>query len=103
MKYYGSKVEVYNGNAKFTKGGLTKQDIVVVKDKYGNKRYKSEKQLSSGKKKNTPRDHWAKAVKKAYTQLVKEKVIPNGKFIPVGGETKLGKQLYKRTSNIFNV
>jgi acyl-CoA thioesterase len=32
MKYYGSKAEVYHGVAKFTKGELTKKDIIRVND-----------------------------------------------------------------------
>jgi hypothetical protein len=97
-KYYGSKAEVYHGTAKYTKGGLTKKDIKLVKDKYGNERYKSKKQQASGHKKGTFRDKWAKAMKAARKELVKEGVIEkDAGFVPVGGKTKDGKALLKRT------
>ena len=97
-KYYGSKAEVYHGTAKYTKGGLTKKDIKLVKDKYGNERYKSKKQQASGHKKGTVRDKWAKAMKAARKELVKEGVIEkDAGFVPVGGKTKDGKALLKRT------
>ena len=38
ISYYGSKTEVYNGTAKYTKGGLQKKDIARVNDGYGNYR-----------------------------------------------------------------
>ena len=97
-KYYGSKAEVYHGTAKYTKGGLTKKDIKLVKDKYGNERYKSKKQQAAGHKKGTFRDKWAKAMKAARKELVKEGVIEkDAGFVPVGGKTKDGKALLKRT------
>ena len=102
MDYYGSKVQVYNGTAKMTKGGLTKKDIKKVKDKYGNIRYKSKDQQSSGKKKNTFREKWAKAMKKARKELVKEDVIEDGEFVPVGGKTRKGKALLKRIREIMD-
>ena len=95
-KYYGSKAEVYHGNAKYTKGGLTKKDIILKKDKYGNERFKSKKQQAAGHKKGTFRDKWSKAMKAARKELVKEGVIDGG-FVPVGGKTKEGKSLLKRT------
>ena len=49
IKYYGSRAEVYHGNAQYTKGGLAKSDLKLVKDKYGHERYKSKKQQASGK------------------------------------------------------
>lgn len=97
-KYYGSKAEVYHGTAKYTKGGLTKKDIKLVKDKYGNERYKSKKQQAAGHKKGTFRDKWAKAMRAARKELVKEGTIePDAGFVPVGGKTKDGKALLKRT------
>jgi hypothetical protein len=102
MKYYGSKVEVYNGNAKYTKGGLVKSDIVRIKDKEGNYRYKSKKQLKSGRKKNSFRAKWAKAMKKARKELVKEGVIDEGEFVPVGGKTAKGKKLLKRIRELVD-
>ena len=89
-KYYGSKAEVAHGTAQYTKGGLTKKDIVVIDDGYGNYRYKSKKQQRSGKKKGTFRDAWSKAMKKARKELGLEG------FVPVGGKTKDGKALLKR-------
>jgi hypothetical protein len=96
-KYYGSKAEVYHGNAQYTKGGLTKSDIILKKDKYGNERFKSKKQQKSGKKKGTFRDKWTKAMKAARKELLKEGVIEKGEFVPVGGKSKEVKALLKRT------
>jgi len=98
IKYYGSKAEVFHGNAKFTKGGLEKKDIVLKKDRYGNERYKSKKQQASGRKKGTFRDKWAKAMKAARKELVKEgEIDKDSGFVPVGGTSKEGKMLLKRT------
>lgn len=97
-KYYGSKAEVFHGTAKLTKGGLEKKDIILKKDRYGNERYKSKKQQAAGHKKGTFRDKWAKAMKKARKELIKEGVIDrDAGFVPVGGKTKDGKALLKRT------
>lgn len=102
-KYYGSKAEVFHGTAKYTKGGLTKKDLVLKKDKYGNERYKSKKQQTAGHKKNTFRDKWAKAMRKARKELIKEGVIDKDSgFVPVGGKTKEGKALLKRTKKIID-
>jgi hypothetical protein len=101
MKYYGSKAEVFHGTAKLTKGGLSKSDIKLVKDRYGNERYKSKKQQASGKKKGTFRDKWTKAVKEARNELIKRKVLEKGEFIPVGGPTREGKALLERTREIM--
>ena len=98
VKYYGSKAEVFHGNARYTKGGLTKKDIKLMKDKYGNERYKSKKQQASGHKKGTFRDKWAKAMKAARKELIKEDIIDkDAGFVPVGGSSKEGKALLKRT------
>ena len=101
MEYYGSKSQVYHGTAKQTKGGLTKSDIKRVKDKYGNIRYKSKDQQKSGKKKNTFRAKWAKAMKRARKELISERVIKEGKFVPIGGTTRAGKALLKRIRSIM--
>ena len=90
MEALGSKSQVYNKTAKKTKGGLTKKDIIRIDDGYGNIRYKSKKQQASGKKKNSFRGKWAKAMKKARKELKLEG------FVPVGGKTKDGKALLKR-------
>jgi ribonuclease HIII len=50
--------------------------------------YKSKKQLKSGRKANSFRAKWAKAMKKARKELIKEKVIKEGDFVPFGGKTK---------------
>ena len=100
-KYYGSKAEVFHENAKYTKGGLTKKDIILKKDKYGNERYKSKKQQIAGRKKGTFREKWCKAMKKARGELIKEKIINKGDFVPVGGKTKDGKALLKRTKELI--
>ena len=101
LKYYGSKAEVFHGNAQYTKGGLTKSDIILKKDKYGNERFKSKKQQKSGKKKGTFRDKWTKAMKAARKELLKEKIISKGEFVPVGGTSKEGKALLKRTRELM--
>ncbi len=102
IKYYGSKAEVFHGNARFTKGGLTKRDIFLKKDRYGNERYKSKRQQAAGHKKGTFRDKWAKAMKKARKELIKEDVIDKDEgFVPVGGKTKEGKALLKRTRELM--
>ena len=102
IKYYGSKAEVFHGNAKYTKGGLTKKDIVLKKDRYGNERYKSRHQQKAGHKKGTFRDKWTKAMKKARKQLIDEdKIDEDAGFVPVGGKTKEGKALLKRTRELM--
>jgi hypothetical protein len=95
IKYYGSKAEVAHGNAKYTKGGLTKKDIVIIDDGYGNYRYKSKHQQKAGKKKTGFRAKWAKAMKKARKELELEG------FVPVGGKTKDGKALLRRIRQIM--
>jgi hypothetical protein len=54
----GSKAEVYHGTKEYTNGGLRKKDIVRVKDKQGNYRYKSRNQIKTGKK-NSFIKNWA--------------------------------------------
>ena len=99
MQTYGSKSQVYNGSAEQTKGGLKKKDIIKIKDAYGNVRYKSKVQQKT--KKNDFRAKWSRAMKRARNQLIKEKKIIPGEFVPVGGKTKKGKLLYKRTKDLF--
>jgi len=101
MEYYGSKSQVYNGTAKMTKGGLVKSDIKRLDDGYGNIRYKSKKQQASGKKSSSFRAKWAKAMKKARKELIKEGTIQKGDFVPVGGKTKAGKALLKRIKELI--
>ncbi len=98
IKYYGSKAEVYHGTAKYTKGELEKKDIVRVNDGYGNYRYKSKKQSKSNG--NSFIKKWAKAVKQAKKELKKEGYDVSG-FVPVGGTSKVGKALLKRTKQIM--
>jgi hypothetical protein len=101
-KYYGSKAEVYHGTAKYTKGGLEKKDIILKKDRWGNERYKSKAQQKAGKKKGTYRDEWTKAMKKARKELLKENILEEGQFVPVGGKSKEGKALLKRIHEIMD-
>tara|TARA_Y100000389_G_C17328306_1_gene446706 strand:+ start:56 stop:379 length:324 start_codon:yes stop_codon:yes gene_type:complete len=101
---HGSKVQVYNGTAKMTRGGLKKKDIMRIKDKYGNVRYKSKVQKAMGKKKTGKqrgRAEWTNAMKKARRELIREGVIESGEFVPVGGKTKEGKALLKRIKEIY--
>ena len=93
----GSKAEVYHGTKLYTNGGLRKADIARVSDGYGNYRYKSKKQ---NKKKNPFIVRWSKAVKRARKQLEKEGMDLSG-FVPVGGKTRKGKALLKRTRKIM--
>ena len=98
-KKYGSKAEVFHGTAEQTRGELFKKDIIQIDDGYGNFRYKSKVQQRSGKKKGTFREAWAKAMKKARKELIKEGIIDGG-FVPVGGKTREGKALLKRTKEL---
>jgi hypothetical protein len=94
---YGSKAEVYHGNADCTRGSkLFKKDIVRINDGYGNFRYKSKKQQKAGHKQNSFRAKWAKAMKKARKELGLEG------FVPVGGKSKEGKALLKRIREIMD-
>ncbi len=97
IPYYGSKAEVFHGSARYTKGGLTKKDIKRVNDGYGNYRYKSIKQQKS---KNSFIKKWSKAVKQAKKELTKEGHDVSG-FVPVGGTSKIGKLLLKKTRQII--
>ena len=100
MTIFGSKSQVYHGSADETRGGLVKKDIVRLDDGYGNIRYKSKKQQKSGKKANSFRAKWAKAMKKARKELIGEGVINKGDFVPIGGKTKAGKALLKRIKEL---
>jgi len=100
INYYGSKAEVFHGNARFTKGGLQKKDIKRINDGYGNYRYKSIKQQKQGKKKNSFIKKWSRAVKTAKKELTKEGHDLSG-FVPVGGSSKVGKMLLKKTRQIM--
>ena len=98
-KNIGSKAEVYHGTKDYTNGGLRKKDIIRVKDSQGNYRYKSKRQRTSGRK-NKFIKKWSKAVKQAKKQLEREGMDLSG-FVPVGGKTKQGKALLKKTKQIF--
>lgn len=102
---YGSKAQVYHGTADITRGGLKKKDIRRKKDKWGNYRYHAKKQLEKGKqtsaKSQKARSKWTKAMKKARKELLKEGKIKEGEFVPVGGKTRAGKALLKRTREIY--
>ena len=97
MNYYGSKVEVYNKTARYTKGGLEKKDIIRIDDGYGNYRYKSRRQQKKGRRKNSFIRKWAKAVKRARKELSLDG------FIPVGGSTRKGKALLKKTRELMKI
>ncbi len=78
MLEIGSKVQVWNGKAKMTAGGLKKKDIVKVTNKRtGVTRYKSKEQQANGKKtqkkSQKARAAWTRATKRAYKYLQKEK------------------------------
>ena len=79
----GSKVQVYNGKAEHTSGGLYKKDIIRVTDGNGVTRYKSKEQHANGKKKTKKsqkaRHKWTQATKKAYKYL-KEKRKGDSKY-----------------------
>jgi hypothetical protein len=98
-KNIGSKAEVYHGTKDYTNGGLRKKDIIRVKDAQGNYRYKSKRQRTSGRK-NKFIKKWAKAVKRARKELEREGMDLSG-FVPVGGSTRKGKALLKRTKLIM--
>lgn len=98
MEYRGSKAQVYNGTAKQTGGGLLKKDIVRIKDKNGNIRYKSKVQQRNGKK--SPLRKLAKVMSIARKQLIKEGIIDEGDFVPIGGKTKKGIALKRRMKEL---
>ena len=100
MSYRGSKSQVYNGTAQQTGGGLTKKDIVRIKDREGNIRYKSKVQQRNGKKANSPLRKLAKLMSRARKELIKEGTIDSSDFVPVGGKTKKGKALKKRMKEL---
>lgn len=41
-------------------------------------------------------------MKRARKELIKERVIVSGEFVPVGGKTRKGKALLKRIREIMN-
>ena len=109
-KTTGSKAEVFSGTAKKTSGGLMKKDLARVK-KRGEYRIVSKKQQALGKRKTGPRAEWAKAVKEARKQLIKEKKINKGEFIPIlkrvskkynKTQNKKGRELYRRAKAIYS-
>ena len=101
IPYYGSKAEVYHGNARYTKGGLEKKDLILKKDRYGNERYKSKAQQKAGKKKGTFRDDWTKSMKKA-RKKPKKKMSNGGEPGPIEGIKKFIKGKFEKYSPKFN-
>lgn len=108
-KTTGSKLEVWNGTAKKTSGGLLKKDLMRVK-KRGEFRIVSKRQHALGKRKTGPRAEWAKAIKEARKQLVKEKKIEKGEFVPIlkrvsskynQTQNKKGRELYRRAKELY--
>jgi len=85
LRETGSYVQVYRGTKKYTKGGLTKKDL--VKNKKG--RIVSKRQQS-----HNPLKKWVTACK----QAKKELKIPG--FCPLNKGPK-GKALYKRAKEIY--
>lgn len=69
----GSKVQVYRGIAKRTTGGLTKDKIVRIEDRWGNIRYKAKKQQnkSDNSMSQKARSKWTIATEKAMKYLSK--------------------------------
>ena len=102
IKSVGSRAEVFHGNAKQTKGGLTKKDLILKRDKYGNERYKSRHQQKVGHKKNTFRAKWTKAMKQARKELIKEGVLDSGEFVPVGGKPNRAKRCINEQRKLWN-
>ena len=116
IKKVGSRIEVYRGKAISTgygKSGLRKKDLMRVK-KRGEFRIVSRKQHMMGKKKNSKsqkaRVKWTDSVKKARKELIKEKKIKKGEFIPIlkrvsskynKVQNKKGRELYRRTKSIY--
>lgn len=82
----GSYVQVYRGTKKYTKGGLTKKDL--VKNKKG--RIVSKRQQS-----HNPLKKWVSACKQAKLELK----IPG--FCPLNKGPE-GKALYKRAKEIYD-
>ena len=64
MVIIGSYVQVYNGTAEQTSGGLIKSDIKKIKKSDGSFRYVSKLKHQAGKK-----NLWIKACKKARKEL----------------------------------
>ena len=99
IPYRGSKIQVYNGTAKQTGGGLLKKDIVRITDRQGNIRYKSKVQQKNGKG-DTPLKQLSKLMVRARKELIDEGVIDSSDFVPIGGKTKKGKALKKRIAEL---
>jgi len=94
-----AKSLVYKGYYHKTAGGLTKAQIVRIKDKHGNIRYRSKKQMKMGKKKGgnqKGRADWQKALKMAKKELEEEGKDMSGFIVP-----KKGTLLYRRTKDIY--
>jgi len=90
QKQSGSRAQVMNGTVKHTQSGLTKGDL-----KYNKHGRIVSKIKSTAARKNPELSDWVKALKKARSQL-----NITG-FVPVGGKTKEGKELYKTVKEIY--
>jgi len=77
------QLQVWRGNKKATSSGLTKNDLVRKKDKYGVYRIHSKAQLKAAKKNN---NGWTKAVQKAKKKLGLKGMILVQKDKPVAGK-----------------
>ena len=94
-----AKSLVYKGYYTRTVGGLTKAKIVRKKDKHGNVRYHSKKQLAMGRKKGgnqRGRADWQRALKMAKEDLEDEGRDMSGFVVP-----KKGTVLYRRAKAHF--
>mmetsp|Transcript_20145 Transcript_20145/g.36470 ORF Transcript_20145/g.36470 Transcript_20145/m.36470 type:complete len:94 (+) Transcript_20145:70-351(+) len=90
-KKTGSKFSVFKGSKDKTIGGLTKSKL--TKNKSG--KIVSKAQSANGKKAYKHIKKWADALKKA------RKDLGITGFVPVGGKTKAGKDLYKKVKEIL--
>ena len=84
----GSRLQVWTGSRKSTSGGLKKKDL--IKNKNG--RIVPKKKSQSGKS-----NKWAASYKKARASMVKEGMMSRRQMTPIGGSSKLGKELLRRT------
>ena len=82
-----SHVQVWRGSSRKTRGGLSRRDL--TENRYG--KVVSKKKSTTGKK-----NSWSSDVKSARNSLIKERKMSKNQMVPVGGKTRLGKELYKR-------
>jgi len=88
-KHYGSYREVWSGTAYKTTGGLKKKDLMKRKGRIVSK--KKSQNLNPSLKK------WNKCVMRARRELGVEG------FVPVGGRSREGKELYRRAKECYEM